>query len=85
MNRRNFIKTSSLILPMVAFGAKGTNGAQQNKKPLIIDGMGEIRLKYPMSLIDEILESGINAVRITLGDPILHGAEAFDNAIKEIA
>ena len=58
---------------------------QHMDKPLIIDAMGEVRLGYPMSLIAEILDSGTNAVRITLGNPTLHGPEAFDEAINEIA
>ena len=57
---------------------------EQKLKPLI-DTMGEIRLDYPMSLIAEILNSGTCCVRITLGDPTLHGPEAFDNVINELA
>ncbi|MFC1783875.1 dipeptidase, partial [Planctomycetota bacterium] len=58
---------------------------EQKRKLLIIDTMGEIRLDYPMSLIAEIIDSGTTTVRITLGDPTLHGPEAFDNALNELA
>ena len=58
---------------------------RQKAKSLTIDCMGEIRLDYSMKLIEEILASGTNGVRITLGDPTLHGPEAFDNAIEEIS
>jgi len=61
------------------------NNPQQKQKPLIIDTMGEIRLDYPLGLIADILDSGTNTVRVTLGDPTLHGPEAFDNAIDELA
>ena len=70
MNRRNFLKTASLAVPAVALGATYTNETQQKSKPLIIDGMGEIRVNYPMSLISEVLDSGTNVVRISLGSPL---------------
>ena len=47
--------------------------------------MGKIRLEYPMSLITEILESGLNAIQITLGNPELHGPEAFQDVLDELA
>jgi membrane dipeptidase len=85
MNRRNFLKTSSLAIPAYAADVTGEKGRRQKPKPCIIDMMGEIRLNYPKRLIAEILDSGTNAVRITLGDPTLHGPEAYDNAVSEIA
>jgi len=84
MNRRKFLKTSTLAVPAVVTGINRVSHLPQQDKPLIIDAMGEIRLDYPMDLIDEILDSGINVVRITLGDPTLHGPEAFDDALQAI-
>jgi len=43
---------------------------QQKKRSVIIDSMGEIRVTYPVSLIKEVLESGTNVVRISLGSPL---------------
>ncbi len=54
-------------------------------KPLVIDGLGEIHLDYPMALIDEILGSGMTAVHVTLGNPALHGGDAFEDLLKELA
>ncbi len=85
MIRRDFLKTSSLAVPAVALGMNKEHNIHQRQKPLIIDAMGEIRLDYSMDLIEEILDSGINTVRVTLGDPTLHGPEAFDDAINAIA
>ncbi len=51
---------------------------------LVIDAMGEIRLEYPDSLLKEILESGMNAVQITLGNPGLQGPEAWPDVLGEI-
>lgn len=85
MKRRDFLRSTSFSVPAVALTARGKSDPKQKQEPLIIDGMGEIRLDYPMHLIDEVLDSGMNAVRITLGDPTLHGPEAFDNAMGEIA
>jgi len=70
MNRRNFLKTASFAAPAAAFGSKRKNEAQHSGKPLVIDGMGEIRVDYPMSLIKEVLDSGTNVVRISLGSPL---------------
>ena len=58
---------------------------QSPSKPIIFDGMGEIRLEYPMRLLAEIRDSGMNAVTVTLGNPALHGPEAFEDALTELA
>jgi len=62
MNRRKFIKTAAFTVPVITSGShkilKKNNVVSNHKKPVIIDGMGEIRLDYPMSLITEIIQSG---------------------------
>jgi membrane dipeptidase len=70
MNRRDFLKTAYLAVPAVTLGPAGRHKTKQKERPLIIDGMGEIRVNYPMSLIAEVLESGTNVVRISLGSPL---------------
>jgi len=86
MNRRNFIKTSSLTAASVTLGSRqNTYAKSQTKKPTIIDGMGEIRIEYPMSLIRDVIDSGMTAVQITLGNPALHGPEAYQDVLNEIA
>ncbi len=70
MKRRDFLKTASLTVPAVALGTSYSETSQQRDKPLIIDGMAEIRVTYPMNLIKEVLNSGTNVVRISLGSPL---------------
>ena len=60
MNRCSFLKTLSFTASGLAVGTRG--GMLVDDKPIIIDGMGEIRLEYPMSLITEILKSGLNVI-----------------------
>ena len=71
MYRRNFLKTASFAVPAAALGVNGMRNINvQERRPIIIDGMGEIRVDYPMSLIAEVLDSGTNVVRISLGSPL---------------
>ncbi len=68
---------------MAALSSAGRRlGAQQ--PPIVIDGMGEIRRDYPMSLIEEVLASGVNAVQVTLGNPGLQGPEAWEDVLEEV-
>ena len=86
MNRRNFMKTSSITAAGVAIGTGSSiSSYSQTKKPIIIDGMGEIRLEYPMSLITQIIDSGMTAIQVTLGNPALQGPEAYQDVLHEIA
>ncbi len=83
MNRRNFIQKTALATS--AFVLNQRLVAQTTDKPIIIDGMGEVRLEYSESLISEMIASGINAVQITLGNPALQGASAWQDVLDEIA
>jgi membrane dipeptidase len=51
---------------------------------LVIDALGEIRLTHSMALIGEILDSGTNAIAVTLCDPKTYGETAFDEALQSI-
>jgi membrane dipeptidase len=83
MQRRHLLQATAGALLLRPLRALGGGGAPA--RPLVIDGLGEIHLDYPMALIDEILKSGMTAVHVTLGNPALHGPEAFDDALKELA
>ena len=48
----------------------------------MIDGLGEIRTEYDVALLDEIRASGVRGCVITLGNPALHGPDAW-NSVKE--
>mgnify|MGYP002033280045 FL=1 len=52
---------------------------------LILDALGEIRLTHPMSLIDDVLDSGTNSVAVTLTDPKVYGEAAFTAALADLA
>lgn len=84
MNRRHFLKASSLAIPSTLFATRGFGKTQQKEKPLIIDGMAEIRATYPMALIKEVLDSGTNVVRISLGSP-LPPSTAFQIVVETYA
>ncbi len=85
MNRRKFMKTAaaSPALFYLPGGERKLN--HQNSKTPVIDGMGEIRIEYPMTLISEVIDSGMTAVMVTIGIPTLSGQTAFDDALKELA
>jgi membrane dipeptidase len=68
-----------------AYAFSQRNGqAQQQTRRLIIDGLGEIHLDYDAALLDEMLASGMRGCAITVGNPALHGATAFDDMKNEI-
>jgi membrane dipeptidase len=74
-DRRDFLTTAlgALILP------------QERKRAPIIDGLGEIHATYDDALLDEIRASGLRGCVVTVGNPALQGADAFDDMRKEIA
>ena len=51
---------------------------------MVFDALGEIRLSHPMELITEILDSGTNAIAVTLCDPKTYGETALDEALRAI-
>jgi membrane dipeptidase len=78
MKRREILR-ASLFAPLTMAASS------QAARAHVIDGMGEIRVDYEMELIDEVLASGMTAVQVTAGTPSLHGEEAFEDAVKELA
>jgi membrane dipeptidase len=74
-DRRDFLTTAlgALILP------------QERTHAPIIDGLGEIHATYDDALLDEIRASGLRGCVVTVGNPALQGADAFDDMRKEIA
>jgi membrane dipeptidase len=85
MTRRNFLRIAPLAVSAAAAGGRVAGSPSSPDRPPVIDGLGEIHLDYPMSLIDDILASGMSAVHITLGNPGLQGPEAFEDLLKELA
>ncbi len=77
MNRRQLLQ--SLGVAPLAFVA------QASRTP-VIDGLGEIRLDYPPSLLDEIRASGTRGCVVTVGDPGRRDtAAALESLEREVA
>ncbi len=87
MKRRVFI-AGAAALPMMASMPKMSfaeaRGNPWNGKTLIIDAMGEIREVYEDSLVQEMLDSGIRSITVTLADPKLQGRAAYDATMQGI-
>jgi membrane dipeptidase len=58
--------------------------AQPPAAAIVIDGLGEVHLDYPPSLIDEMRASGMRGCVVTVGNPALQGPTAFDDMKAEI-
>ena len=84
MIRREFIKTISAAAAYSTLGtrlaASSISQSTPTQRALIFDAMGEIREVYPRALVKEILESGLNAITVTLCDPKTFEHEAFEAA-----
>ena len=81
MDRRNFIKNS------LAGGLLASSPdifALSPKDVIVIDAMGEIREVYTDSLKSEMINSGLNAITVTLCDPKSFENEAYALAIAGI-
>lgn len=53
--------------------------------PVVFDALGEIRTVYTPELVDRILASGTRAVAITLTDPKVAEADAFDHLLADLS
>ena len=89
MQRRTFMKSvtavgaGSLIsssLPHGIFSQQQT----PTQKALVFDAMGEIRLTHTRELIKEVIDSGTNAVTVTLCDPKFQEQKAYEVAMEEL-
>jgi membrane dipeptidase len=82
MNRRSFIKNT------IATGLIADSSillASTTQDSFVVDAMGEIRDAYSESLIKEMIDSGLNAITVTLCDPKSYELDAFDMAMTGIA
>ena len=82
MNRRSFIKNT------IATGLIADSSillASTTQDIFVVDAMGEIRDAYSESLIKEMIDSGLNAITVTLCDPKSYELDAFDMAMTGIA
>lgn len=88
MHRRQFIKTTSAAIGYTTMGTSLMASLKSQATPtqgaLIFDAMGEIREVYPRKLIREILDSGLNAITVTLCDPKTFELEAYETGKEGI-
>jgi membrane dipeptidase len=80
MDRRHFL----VSMGAAAFAPGFMQERAQPTRPIVIDGLGEVHLDYPSQLLDEMRASGMRACVITVGNPALQGANAFDDMQREI-
>lgn len=91
MDRRHFLRAGALTSAATAFGARVGHGrvaevihagaGEADPRALFMDAMGELRPIYEPPLVREMLDSGIDAITVTLCDPKAEGAEALELAV----
>lgn len=92
MDRRAFLKRASasaaagyvagpLAPDLVGAEATNTGSPAANPRALIMDAMGELRPIYEPPLVQQMLDSGIDAITVTLCDPKAEGAKALELAV----
>ena len=81
MNRRDFVGARSAA---ALTGAARPVLSQPGSGRIVIDGLGEVHLDYPPALIDEMRSAGMRGCVVTVGNPALQGATAFDDMKAEI-
>lgn len=82
MNRRHFVEALSGAAALTL--ARRAVPAQPGLPKIVIDGLGEVHLDYPPTLIDEMRASGMRGCVVTVGNPALQGATAFDDMKTEV-
>jgi membrane dipeptidase len=61
----------------------GRGATPSQSRRLVIDALGEVRISYPMKIVDEIRASGLRMCAVTVGNPALHGPDAYDSLAAE--
>ena len=85
-DRRSFIKNS--VATVGAISAAGWSASllamESTQSVLVFDAMGEIREVYDEALLQEMLDSGLNAITKTMCDPKTFEREALNVALEGI-
>lgn len=84
LDRRAFLAVGAGLVTGKRLHSLTVARESQRRGRLVIDGLGEIHLDYDMALIDEIRASGMRGCVVTVGNPALHGATAFDDMRSEV-
>ncbi len=80
-----FARRTFFQLALGAAGARLLQTSPPRENSPIVDGLGEVRVEYDAALVDEIRASGLRACVVTLGNPAVHGPEAWDSVREEHA
>ena len=85
-SRRDLIRTGLLGAASVGLSplAKAA-GIPAAPAAVVFDALGEIRTVYTADLVERILDSGTRAISITLTDPKVAEADAFDLLLRDLA
>ena len=85
-DRRTFIKGTAATVGTLGAGlwSGNTLAAATTQSVLVFDAMGEIREVYDRALLQEMLDSGLNAITKTMCDPKTFEREALDAALEGI-
>jgi membrane dipeptidase len=82
-DRRTFIKNSLAAGSALGLGGLSTSAfAQSTQSVLVFDAMGEIREVYGPDLLQEMIDSGLNAITKTMCDPKTFELEAMQVALE---
>ena len=85
-DRRTFLKNALAgagALSMAGFGSRAF-AASSPQSSMVFDAMGEIRNVYSPELLQEIIDSGLNGITVTLCDPKSFQRQALDWAMAGI-
>lgn len=84
-DRREFMQRAAASLATVSLGGLAGNSVLASpRSALVMDAMGEIREVYEPALLNEMIDSGINAITKTMCDPKTFEREALDVALEGI-
>lgn len=87
IDRRGFTKGVLAGATLAAAGTKAmaAESVSPTQSALVFDAMGEIREVYTDGLVEEIIDSGLNAIAVTLCDPKTYEQQAYDVTVEGIA
>lgn len=68
----------------IAAAARARAAGAAPAAPYVIDALGEVHAHYDDALLDEMRGSGLRGCVVTVGNPALQGASAFDDMKAEI-
>ena len=83
LNRREFTLGAAGTIVLAATSQRAA-AATATQNALVFDAMGEIREVYADDLCREMIDSGLNAVTVTLCDPKSQEAQAYQWAMDGV-